>query len=86
MEMGLSFTGLILILVLLYVFKKPVKTVTGYVDSNLRTEVNEGEVELIQRSMDAYQQVIDTCGEDFKTPQEVYNLLHKRERKAKTTA
>lgn len=81
MEIGLTFSTLILVLVLLYVFKKPVKTITNYVNDNLNTEVNEGQVDLIQRSMAAYQEVLDTCGEDFKTPREIHDLLHKREKK-----
>ena len=86
MELGLTFSTLILVLVLLYIFKKPVKTVTGYINDNLHAEVNEGQVDLIQRSMNAYQEVIDTCGENFLTPREVHDLLHKREKKSKNNA
>lgn len=83
--MEISFALIALILIGLYVFKKPVKTVSNYVNDNLNTEVNEGQVDLIQRSMAAYQEVLDTCGENFLTPREVHDLLHKREKKQPKT-
>lgn len=78
---GISFATVALVLILLYIFKRPIKTVTGFVNDNLVTEINEGSVDLTQRSMQAYEDLIQTCGEDFLTPKEVYEKMHKRQKR-----
>lgn len=67
-------------LVFVSFFKTSIRKSAKYVDQVVTTNISEGQQELIERSMDAYQDVLDTCGSDFKTPDEVYNMLHKKKR------
>ena len=68
-------------LVFVSFFKTSIRKSAKYVDQVVTTNIAEGQQELIERSMDAYQDVIDTCGQDFKTPDEVYNMLHKKKKR-----
>lgn len=67
-------------------FKTSIRRVAKYTDQVVTTNIAEGQQELIERSMDAYQDVIDTCGEDFKTPDEIYNMLHKKKKRTSAQA
>jgi len=71
--------GAILVLIIvLYVFRRPVKRMTRHADTYVATWVDEDSVELTERSMKAYERLIETCGEDYMTPREIYDKIHKR--------
>lgn len=73
-------------LVFVAFFKQSIRKIAKYTDQIVVTNIAEGQQELIERSMDAYNEVIETCGPDFKTPDEIYNLLHKKQKRTAKTA
>lgn len=78
------FVGLILVIALIaaiILFKKPIKKSATWLDDNLTTTIDEASVELTKRSMDAYADLIETCGKDYMTPSEIYDLMHKRRKR-----
>lgn len=64
-------------------FKASIRKGAKYVEQVVDTNINEEQSELIERSMNAYDEVIAKCGEDFKTPEEVLALLCKKNRRVK---
>lgn len=81
------FAGLILVIVAiasLIFFKGTIKKSASYVENAVGTNINEANVDFTKRSMEAYQDLIDECGEDFMTPDEVFNKMNKRSRRKKT--
>lgn len=77
----MEFAGIaMLILVLAVVFRTPLRKGNAYMTQVIDTEINEEQVDLIERSMTAYSEVIERCGEDFKTPSEVFDLMTKRKK------
>lgn len=80
------FGAILVLIIVLYVFRRPIKRMTRHADTYVATWVNEDSVDLTERSMKAYERLIDTCGENYMTPREVYNKVHKREQyKTKNT-
>lgn len=72
---------IILALIGISFFKKSINRVAKYTDQIIVTNISEGQQELISRSQEAYDAVIEAHGEDFMTPDEVYNKLHKKVKK-----
>ena len=76
--------GLLIILAVL-IFKSTVKKVAKHVEETVTAEIMEDRVEIYEASNRAYEDLIATCGEDFKTPEELYRMMNKqRKRKADT--
>ena len=75
------FSGVIIFIAFiafLIFFKGVIKKTAAHSENIVTTMIDESTVELTKRSMDAYQELIDEFGEDFLTPQEVYNKMHKK--------
>lgn len=66
-------------------FKSTLRKGSQYLDQVIDTNINEEQADLIERSMAAYDEVIDRCGPDFKTPDEVLSLLRKKNRRNRKT-
>ena len=79
------FSGVIIFIAFiafLIFFKGVIKKTATHSENIVTTMIDESTVELTKRSMDAYQELIDEFGEDFLTPQEVYNKMHKKGKKS----
>ena len=70
--------GILVLIIILYVFRRPVKRMTRHVDTYAATWTAEDSIELTERAMNAYEKLIETCGENYMTPREVYDKVHKR--------
>ena len=76
-----AFVGLILLIAavsFIIFFKNGIKKSAKYAEDVINTNINENQYELVKRSSDAYQKIIDEFGEDFMTPEEIYNKINKK--------
>lgn len=79
------FSGVIILIAFvafMIFFKGVIKKTAAHSENMVTTMIDESTVELTKRSMEAYQELIDEFGEDFLTPQEVYNKMHKRNKRS----
>ena len=82
METAMAILTVIGCIVAIIYLKPSLRILGSHAKDIVVTNVNEDKKELIQRSEDAYKEIIETCGEDFKTPEEIYNLVcRKKQRK-----
>ena len=58
-------------------FKGMLKRSGKYAEDVVTTNIAESQVDLIKRSEAAYNRLIEECGEDFMTAQEVYDKMMK---------
>lgn len=73
----MEFFALILLVIVLYaIFRRPIRQVTAHASDILDTEINESKGELIERSMIAYDELVQRCGEDFRTPHEIWQAMN----------
>ena len=75
------FSGVIILIAFvafMIFFKGVIKKTANHSENMVTTMIDESTVELTKRSMEAYQELLDEFGEDFLTPQEVYNKMHKK--------
>lgn len=83
------FSGIILLIAFIagmIFFKGVIKKTAAHSENVITTMIDESTVELTKRSMDAYQELIDEFGEDFMTPEEIYNKMHKKGKKSVRTS
>lgn len=83
------FSGIIILIAFiagLIFFKGVIKKTAAHSENVVTTMIDESTVELTKRSMVAYQQLLDEFGEDFMTPEEVYNKMHKKSKKSIRTS
>lgn len=71
----------ILSLVALAFFKRPVKRIAKHTDKILAVNMLEDDVDLTTRANQAKQDLIERNGEDFQTVDEVWDFFNKRTRK-----
>ena len=79
-----SFIGLILIIIVvafIFFFKPMIKKVGKYSDDVVTTNISESQTELIERSMNAYEEVKTKFGDNYLTPQQVYDRMMRRQPK-----
>ena len=79
-----AFVGLIMVIAtvaFIIFFKGMLKRSGKYAEDVVTTNIAESQVDLIKRSEAAYSRLIEECGEDFMTPQEVYNKMMKVKKK-----
>ena len=74
---------IILSLVVLAFFKRPVKRIAKHTDKILAVNMLEDDVDLTTRANQAKQDLIERNGEDFQTVDEVWDFFNKRTRKNK---
>ena len=63
-------------------FKGTIKKTAAHSENIVTTIIDESTVELTKRSMAAYQELLDEFGEDFLTPEEIYNKMQKKGKKS----
>lgn len=83
------FSGIILLITFIagmIFFKGVIKKTAAHSENVITTMIDESTVELTKRSMDAYQELLDEFGEDFLTPEEIYNKMHKKGKKSVRTS
>lgn len=83
------FSGIILLIAFIagmIFFKGVIKKTAAHSENVITTMIDESTVELTKRSMDAYQELLDEFGEDFLTPEEIYNKMHKKGKKSVRTS
>lgn len=79
------FSGIIILIAFIagmIFFKGAIKKTAAHSENIITTMIDESTVELTKRSMNAYQELIDELGEDFMTPEEIYNKMHKKGKKS----
>lgn len=79
------FSGIILLIAFIagmIFFKGVIKKTAAHSENVITTMIDESTVELTKRSMEAYQELLDEFGEDFMTPEEIYNKMHKKGKKS----
>lgn len=79
------FSGIILLIAFIagmIFFKGVIKKTAAHSENVITTMIDESTVELTKRSMTAYQELLDEFGEDFLTPEEIYNKMHKKGKKS----
>ena len=79
------FSGIILLIAFIagmIFFKGVIKKTAMHSENVVTTMIDESTVELTKRSMEAYQELLDEFGEDFMTPEEIYNKMHKKSKKS----
>lgn len=82
------FSGIIILIAFiaaLIFFKGSIRKVANHSENVVTTAIDESTVELTKRSMAAYQELLDEFGEDFMTPEEIYNKMHKKGKKSVRT-
>lgn len=80
MEAIIVIVGMILCAIF---FKSSIKKGNQYLSEVIDANIAEEQADLIERSMNAYEEVLDRCGPDFKTPEEVLSLLRKKNRRGR---
>ena len=79
-----SFIGLILlvaVVAMIIFYKGAIKKTGQYTEDVVTVNIAEAQTDLVKRSEVAYDRLIEECGEDFMTPQEVYNKMMKVKKK-----
>lgn len=82
------FSGIILLIAFIagmIFFKGVIKKTAAHSENVITTMIDESTVELTKRSMMAYQELLDEFGEDFLTPEEIYNKMQKKGKKSVRT-
>lgn len=75
---------IVLSLVALAFFKRPVKRIAKHTDKILAVNMLEDDVDLTTRANQAKQDLIERNGEDFQTVDEVWDFFNKRTRKQRS--
>ena len=76
-----AFIGLILLvaaIAAMIFFKNVIKKSAKYTEDVVNTNISEAQYDLVKRSNAAYEKIVDEFGEDFLTPEEIYNKINKK--------
>ena len=79
-----AFIGLILLVAtvaMIIFYKGTIKKTGQYTEDIVTTNIAEARTDLVKRSEAAYARLIEECGENFMTPQEVYDKMMKTKNK-----
>lgn len=82
-----SFVGLILVIAVItfiFFFKGMIKKSGSYAEDVVTTNISESQIELVKRSMAALNELEAEFGEDYMTPQQVYDKMMRRKKKEPT--
>ena len=80
----MEITTIVMVVIAFFVFRPSLKKVNKAIENEITVEIAEGNAELFRRVNEAYDELIDTCGEDYKTPEQVYRLMERRKSKKET--
>ena len=75
-----SFIGLILLVAVIATiifYRGAIKKTGQYTEDVVTVNIAEAQTDLVKRSEAAYSRLIEECGEDFMTPDEIYNKMMK---------
>ena len=67
-----------LIVVAFFVFRPSLKKINKAIENEITVEIAEGNAELYMRAQEAYDELVENCGEDYKTPEQIYRLMERR--------
>ena len=82
MEASMGILLILGFLVFVMFFKRSLRKVAKYADDVVTTNISEGMAELIERSQEAHEEIINQCGENYLTPSEMYDKIqHRRQKK-----
>lgn len=84
--MEITALGLIAILLVLFIFRKPVRKVSSFVDSELTTVILESQVENTIAANEAMAELQAELGNDFQSVEDCYRRLTQRKRQTKQQA
>lgn len=76
-----AFIGLILLvaaIAAIIFFKNVIKKSAKYTEDVVNTNISEAQYDLVKRSSEAYNKIVEEFGEDFLTPEEIYNKINKK--------
>ena len=76
-----AFIGLILLvaaIAAMIFFKDVIKKSAKYTEDVVNTNISEAQYDLVKRSNVAYEKIVEEFGEDFMTPEEIYNRINKK--------
>ena len=76
-----AFIGLILLvaaIAAMIFFKDVIKKSARYTEDVVSTNISEAQYDLVKRSNTAYEKIVEEFGEDFMTPEEIYNRINKK--------
>lgn len=79
-----SFVGLILVIAAIAAiifFKRVFVKVGKYSEDVVTTNIAESSIDLIRRSTAAYNELTDEFGEDYETPQQIYDKIYRKRKK-----
>lgn len=71
----MELSAVILVVILLWVFKRSVKKIAVHTDRVITNELNEGIEEMIDNATLTFKRIHDKYGEDYRTPDDVFKLL-----------
>lgn len=83
-----EFMGLIMVIAvvaLIIFYKGAIKKTGQYVDDVVTVNINESQVDLIKRSQTAYERLVEECGEDYMTAQQIYDKMMRTPKRVATT-
>lgn len=69
---------IIVLLILVAFFKKPIKRISAHTTDIITVNIQEDKVELYERAKIAKDTLIERCGENYQTIEEIYNETTKR--------
>ena len=69
---------IIALLVFVAFFKKPIKKISAHTNDIVTVNIEEDKVELYERAKIAKDTLIERCGENYQTIEEIYNEMTKR--------
>ena len=80
-----SFIFLVVVVATIIFYKGTIKKTGQYTEDVVTVNIAEAQTDLVKRSKAAYDQLIEECGEDFMTAQEVYDKMMKVKKKPAQT-
>ena len=69
---------IIILLILVVFFKKSIKRVSAHTADIITVNIQEDKIELYERAKIAKDTLIERCGENYQTVEEIYNEITKR--------
>jgi len=69
---------IVALLVFVVFFKKPIKKISAHTNDIVTVNIEEDKVELYERAKIAKDTLIERCGPNYQTIEEIYNEMTKR--------
>lgn len=75
---NLSFPALLLILVVVFLFRKPIKSITDTTTDVVESECNEIRAECLINNNETFKDLKEELGDDFMSTEEIKRYLRKK--------